>query len=155
MLSIKVPVVKVVPPENVFALERFSIPAPALIIPNPPPLIIELTDKSFAAAPSAIVKVLVAVRVTGAPIVDGDALILVVTFPLRVMAPVPVMEESVMPMDPTLAVFVPNAKIPLLTVRALVTVMGDSSVTVPNGLSMVRLATVAGRPVPTDWLSVG
>ena len=100
----------------------------------------------------------VAPRAKGGLIAAVAALALVFTFPARVIVPVPVIAVPVISTEPTLVMaLAPIAKTPLLTVSAFVIVMAEANVTVleptPPVLAIVRLDTVAGRPLPTAWLA--
>ncbi len=152
--SWSVPALMVVPPVYVLFPERFKIPAPAFIIANAP-LITDVTDKSGFNPPLATVNVRAAPpSARGALIAAVVALAIELTFPARVIVPVPVIEVPVMLTDPTVVTLLAAiAKMPLLTVSAFVMAMVEARVTVlfaaPPVLATVRLATVAGRPFPT------
>ena len=149
MLILSVPALSVTPPVKVLVFERVSSPAPDFIKVEDP-LTIEETVKSGLAAPFATVTVSVAPSDTGALIVAVVALLFALIFPASVIVPEPVIEVPVILTEPTLVtLFAPIAKIPLLTVNAFVIAIPEASVTVPPVFAMVRLATVAGSPLPT------
>ena len=134
---------------------KFNKPVPALTKPKLP-LTPDDICKSGVAPPSAMVNVLFApLNTIGAPIEAVNPLALVVTFPARVMVPVPVIEVPVMLIAETVVMlFAPTARTPLLTERVFETPVADVNETVlspkPPVLAMVRLFTVAGNPLPVD-----
>ena len=118
------------------------------------PFITPVIDKSGFKLPLATLKLRVApFKLIGAEMTDVVALVLEVTSPFNAMEPVPEMVEPVKLTEPAVTLFAPIANVPALTFRAPEIMVGDAKVTVV-GFAMARLATVAGRPLPTPWEAV-
>src|SRR5438105_2266714 len=105
-------------------------------------------DKSGLKLPFVTVIVrLAAPKAIGALIVEVAVLAIVEIFPASVIVPVPVIDDPVMLIDPTVVtLLLPKAKTPELTVNALVIEIEEASVTTllpdPPVFEIVRLATV-------------